>query len=435
MTNQTASGKQPFRRWWIFLVLAGGYVLVYFHRLCAAVVATDMQRDLHAGGALLGLLGAAYFYPYALMQVPSGLLSDSWGPRRTVSLFFFVALVGSLILALATDFTTAIIGRTLVGLGVAMLFVPTLKIFSHWFSRREFSLMTGVLVAVGGVGSLIATTPLALLSEALSWRGAFLLVGGFTLLLGILVWLVVRDRPSELGLPPPEQGVPEQEKRLPLRVAMGRILGSTCFWPAAGWFFFNCAFFFTYGGLWGGPWLRHVYGLSKTGAGNVLAMMALGMIAGSFLHSYLSNHVFRARKPVIVLNSVISVGLAAVVAFHTGGLSVPMLYILTFAIGLCNNAVVVIGFTLVKELFPLSMSGTATGLVNFFPFAAPALFQPLFGQILETTGKVGDRYLVAGYQQGFMMLFAATCAALVCALLLKEPASHLLGEAENPLPE
>ena len=102
-------------RWLIFWILAFAYILVYFHRLCPAVVAVDMMRDLHAGGALLGLLGSAYFYPYALMQLPAGLLSDSWGPRRTITLFFVIAFMGSLLLALAPSLFWAIVGRTLVG--------------------------------------------------------------------------------------------------------------------------------------------------------------------------------------------------------------------------------------------------------------------------------------------------------------------------------
>ncbi|MDH3810049.1 MAG: MFS transporter, partial [Desulfuromonadales bacterium] len=109
-------------RWLIFAVLACGYVLVYFHRLCPAVVAVDMMSDLQTGGALLGLLGSAYFYPYALMQIPAGLLADSWGARRTVTLFTLIAFLGALIIGLAPNVTVAIVGRILVGLGVSMLF-------------------------------------------------------------------------------------------------------------------------------------------------------------------------------------------------------------------------------------------------------------------------------------------------------------------------
>jgi len=173
--------------WIIFWILAFGYILVYFHRLCPAVVAVEMMKDLKASGALTGFLGAAYFYPYAAMQLPAGLLSDSWGPRNTITLFFMVAFIGSIILGFAPSVFLAIVGRALVGLGVAMLFVPTMKILAEWFHAGQFAIMTGILMALGGLGSLIAATPLVLLSNWIGWRMSFVAVGCFTLILAILV--------------------------------------------------------------------------------------------------------------------------------------------------------------------------------------------------------------------------------------------------------
>ena len=192
-------------RWLIFWTLAASYILVYFHRLCPAVVAVDMMRDLEAGGPLLGLLGSAYFYPYAIMQLPAGLLSDSWGPRRSITAFFVMAFIGSVLLGLAPSVFVAIAGRTLVGLGVSMLFVPTMKVLAEWFRIREFATMTGILMAVGGLGSLSAAGPLALLSTWMGWRFSFVIVGVITLLLAILVWLFVRDRPADKGWPSPAE--------------------------------------------------------------------------------------------------------------------------------------------------------------------------------------------------------------------------------------
>ena len=183
-------------RWIIFWVLAFGYVLVYFHRLCPAVVAVDMMKDLQTGGGLTGFLSAAYFYSYAVMQLPAGLLSDSWGPRNTITVFFLVAFFGSVMLGFASSATMAIAGRLLVGVGVAMLFVPTMKILSEWFTPVEFAPMTGILMAMGGIGSLSAATPLVLLSEAIGWRMSFVAVGVLTLVLSLLVWIFVRDCPE-----------------------------------------------------------------------------------------------------------------------------------------------------------------------------------------------------------------------------------------------
>ncbi|MBW1813402.1 MAG: MFS transporter [Deltaproteobacteria bacterium] len=190
-------------RWLIFSLLGLSYILVYFHRLCPAVLAVDIMKDLNASGALTGLLGAAYFYPYALMQLPAGLLSDSWGSRKTITLFFIIAFIGSLILGISTSVFVAFIGRTLVGIGVAMLFVPTMKILAEWFHAREFAFMTGILMAMGGIGSFIAASPLVWLNSLIGWRNSFTVIGIFTLVLAVLIGIFVRNRPSDFNWPSP----------------------------------------------------------------------------------------------------------------------------------------------------------------------------------------------------------------------------------------
>jgi sugar phosphate permease len=407
-------------RWLIFWILAFSYILVYFHRLCPAVVAVDMMGDLQASGALLGLLSSAYFYPYALMQLPAGLLSDSWGPRRSISLFFFVAFIGSVMLGLAPSVLLAVVGRTLVGLGVAMLFVPTMKILAEWFRVREFATMTAILMVMGGLGSLTAASPLAILSNRIGWRLSFVAVGVFTLLMALLVWLFVRDRPSDLGWPSPSEPAGLSPPSFGLWEGIKKVLTYPGFWPVAIWFFFDLAIFFSFGGLWGGPYLMQVYGLSKAKAGHILSMLAIGMIVGSPFLSFLSDRIFRGRKPVLLLSSFIVLCLTALLAFYTEHLSIISLYLLCLALGVFSSAIVVIGFTTTKELFPVQIAGTSTGLVNIFPFAGGAVFQPLLGYLLERPGKAGDAFSLIGYKQAFLALFLCGLLAFLACLFLKE---------------
>jgi sugar phosphate permease len=410
----------PRYRWLILWVLASGYVLVYFHRLCPAVLAIDMMRDLRAGGALLGVLGSAYFYPYAVMQLPAGLLADSWGARRTITLFFGVAAVGSLLLGLAPSLSWAIFGRTLVGLGVSMFFVPTLKVLAEWFRAREFATMTGILMAMGGVGSLSASTPLALLSSWIGWRLSFVAVGIFTLVMAVLIWILVRDRPADLGWPSPVEPRETGPAEISLVDGMTKVFTCPWFWPLAVWFFFDCAVLYSFSGLWGGPYLMNVYGLTKAESGHILSMIAVGLIVGSPLVSFLSDRVFRARKPVLVLSSAIVVGLTSLLAFRTDGLSILALSLICLGIGMFAGAIVVIAFTANKELFPVQMAGTSTGLVNLFPFVGSGIFQPFLGYLLERQGHVAGAFTVAGYRHAFLALFACGLATLLASLLVKE---------------
>ena len=412
--------KVLFYRHIIFWILACGYVLVYFHRMCPAVVAVEMMQDLKAGGSLIGFLASAYFYPYALMQIPAGLLSDSWGPRKSITFFFSLAFLGSVLLGLASTAAWAILGRTLVGIGVAIFFVPTMKVLSEWFRPREFATMTGLFLAMGGIGSLSATTPLAMISNWIGWRLSFIIVGVLTLVLVVLIWKFVRNRPSDFGWPSPSPPLESAPPSIGLTEGIKMVVINPSYWVLAIWFFFDNAIFFSFGGLWGGPYLIQIYGLSKIQAGQILSMLAIGVIIGSPMLSLLSNKVFKARKPVLIISGIALLLLAALLAFYTNRIPLTGLYIVFLGLGIFSSAVVVIAFTMTKELFPVEIAGTAIGLVNIFPFAGGALFQPLLGYILERHGQTGGSFTLAGYQQAFLALFICAIITLLASLCLKE---------------
>jgi sugar phosphate permease len=296
-----------------------------------------------------------------------------------------VASIGSVLLGIAPSAAWALAGRALVGVGVAMLFVPTMKILAEWFRVDEFAVMTGILMAVGGLGSLIAAAPLAWLSVWIGWRLSFVVVGAFTLVLAALVWMVVRDRPADLGWPSPAEHLQSKVEPIALREGMRRVVGCRAFWPLAVWFFFNCAVFFSFGGLWGGPYLIQVHQMSKDQAASVLSMLAVGMMVGSPLLSYLSNSIFRARKPVLVLSSLITAGITALLAFRTAVARSARGDV--FRAGALLGAIVVIGFTPTRTFG--SNGGTATGLVNLFHLPAEPCSNRS-GYLLEGQGRVDE---------------------------------------------
>jgi MFS family permease len=152
-------------------------------------------------------------------------------------------------------------------------------------------------------------------------------------------------------------------------------------------------------------------------------MIAVGMIVGSPLLSFLSNRIFRARKPVLVLSSFVVLCLTALLAFYTDKLPLLGLYLITLGLGIFSSAIVVIGFTTTKELFPVQMAGTSTGLVNLFPFAGGAVFQPVLGYILERHGQVEGVFTLAGYKAAFLALFLCGLVALLSSLFLRETLS------------
>ena len=163
-----------------------------------------------------------------------------------------------------------------------------------------------------------------------------------------------------------------------------------------------------------------VYGATKGQTGGILSLVAVGMIFGSPLVGPLSNRVFKGRKPTLVFASLVMVGITTAFAFATENLSLPLIGALCFGLGIFASAIVVIGFTSARELFPARIAGTSLGLINLFPFAGGAFLQPLLGSILENHGKNGSAFTIAGYRAAFFMLFLSALVALVASFFIKE---------------
>lgn len=421
----------PFHRyrWLVFGILAAGYVTVIFHRLCPAVVALDLIRDFAATGALMGVMASAYFYPYALMQIPSGILADSFGPRRTVTLSLAFAGIGSLAFGMAPTVEAAVAARVIVGLGASMLFVSTLKIISQWFTKGEFATMSGLMNAAGGVGALTAAAPLAMLTGLVGWRADFWIIGGATLVVVIAIWMIVRDSPRDLGWPPVEAELassPARESWGVLMANLRAVVTRRPVWFLAGWFFLQGGVFFGIGGLWGGPYLMNVYGMTRQQAGNVLNMISIGMIIGSIAAPWLSNNIFRARRPVLLIFTALFVADLTMFALFPATLPQPLLYFGFLIFAVCGSGSVPVAFAASKELFRLDMAGVVLGFTNMFPLGGGAAFQPVIGALVDRwTRDANGAYPIEAYQAMWVLCLIAGVAMFVCALMVpKEVGKH-----------
>ncbi len=396
---------------------------MFFHRLCPAVIALDIQASFGLTGTLLGVLGSAYFYAYAIMQLPTGLMADSWGPRKTVSSFFILAGIGSILMGVAPSLPVAVLGRILVGIGVSTVFVCNFKLLSEWFTVRQFVIMGAAFMAMGGLGALSSSAPLAWISNAIGWRMTLIGVGVITLAMAGLVYGFVRNRPAEMGLAPINPGGEAAAEKIGLMDGMKMVVFSGRFWPIAIWAFCVVGISFAVGGLWGGPYLMHVYGLSKTAAGGVLSTFALALIFGSPVIGWLGNRF--GRKPVLIGCSMVLMAVCGLMSWLVDTLSLPALYTLFFCFFVTGGAIGPVIATVSKELFPISISGTSVGVVNLFPFAGAAFFQILIGAVLTAQSHGQTPYATVGYQYMFLICLAGATLSLAAAVLMKETLTRI----------
>lgn len=409
MENYPTDRRSLLRRWRLFAVLALIYILVYFYRVSLAVVANDITRDLNLTPQQLGTLSGILFYVYAVAQLPLGPLIDRFGGRLAISGCGILTALGGVLFSTAQSLPAAMAARVLIGIGTAAVLMATFTIFSHWYSHQEFGKISGFMVAVGNIGNLAATAPLALSVAAIGWRHSFLAIAIFQMLATLLVFFDVRDRPPLLA----DAELAPAIVKPGLLAAWREIFGNGHFWLLGGISFFWYGNYLALQGLWGGPYLMQVLQLSQAQTGRLLMYTSLGFIAGSLLSDFFVRRVFGSHKRALLFGQ--GALLLLMSAFLGWAMLVPtgLRAILFFAIGLTVSSGVLI-YPIIRAMFPLRIVGTALTSLNFFVLLGAAVVQQLMGVIIGARTLPGT---LPG-QSAFHIAFLLPVAGLAVAIAL-----------------
>ena len=236
-------------RWVCLGVLFLSAFLAFMTRLAPAVALPNLQVTFGLTTAELSLLTALYLWPFALMQPVAGLLTDRLGPRRSVTIFLVIAGFGQLLLALAPNLASALLGRAATGIGGSILYVAAAKIMAQWFRRREFGTLTGAWTSVANLGGIAAAAPLAALLSSIGWRASFGAIGVAVLATALLVYVFVRDSPADLGWP----ALLDPDRSLPFLKSLRIVLRAPNLWLLGGYAFLLFGTMTMMQGLWAVP--------------------------------------------------------------------------------------------------------------------------------------------------------------------------------------
>ena len=368
------------------------------------------MRDFSASAAILGNLSAFYFYAYAALQIPVGLLMDRIGPRRLMTGAALVAAAGSMLFAASDAIGGAYMGRLLIGAGAAFSWVGVLTVLTQWFPATRFAFFTGIAQAVGMAGAIFGQAPIALAVDGIGWRGTLVAVGGIGFALAVGIWLVVRDKPHAAA------------SASGMLASLKVLLRNRETWLNAAFGLSMTGPMLAFGGLWAVPYLMATYGIERSAAAGIVSFIFIGWAVGAPLAGLLSDRV-RARKAVMVGGALLSTVSFFVLA-QSPGLPLAVLSALILFHGLAASAMV-LAFAAVREHNPPQMSSTAMGLVNVAVVGSGALFQPLIGFLLDLqwSGEMvaGVRvYTAEAYRTAFGVLTLAGGMGLAATLLMKE---------------
>jgi MFS family permease len=379
-------------------------------RVAPSVMVEELMRDFAVGAAVLGNLSAAYFYGYAGMQIPAGLLLDRFGPRRLIVASTLVCAGGCVLFATGGSLAAVTGGRFLIGASAAFSLVGAMAVAGQWFPAHRFAILSGGAMALGMAGGVFGQAPLRLVMEQSDWRSTNLLLAAGGVALALAALATVRDRWRGAG------GVGSALSGL------GHVLRHRQTWLVALTGLGTSAPLLGFASLWGVPFLETAYALPRTHAATLTSAIFIGWGGGAPFFGWLSDRIGRRKAPLVVGLVLETLALSALI--YAPGMPIPVVAALCFLVGFFGSSQIVC-FALARENHGPALSGTAIGFVNGMVTGAGALFQPLVGFLLDLAWggetALGARvYDMGDYRLALGSLIVSGLGGLACLAAIRE---------------
>lgn len=413
-------------RWVVWIILALVYVFVTFHRMGTGVVRNELEQDFSIGAAQFANIGSMYFYAYFIMQIPSGILADKIGPKKTVTIFSLLAAAGSVIFGIAPNINIAYIGRFLVGIGVSVVFICLIKIQSRWFYSKNFGLMIGFAGLAANIGAVLAQTPLVYAARQFGWRNTFVFMGFAMIFFSVLTTIFVKDDPKDMGLP----SMDELENRtvntskISTMQALKSVLSNPRTWFIAFTYIGLYTGYAVFLGTFGVSFLMQAYNISKAQAANYVIASVAGSAVGGIVLGYISDRL-KNRKTILIICTALTL-LSWIILIYTR-MPLGLLYLFLFIFGFAMTAFTMC-WTVGNEVNDRRFSGIATGVVNCVGFFGAAVIPVIMGRILDANKNMPE----AGYKQAFLVLIILVAASFIATFFTAETSAKNIFENNKP---
>jgi sugar phosphate permease len=359
---------------WIIWACAGAFYLYeMILRVSPSVMTQGLMHDFGVTSTALGVLASFYYYAYVALQVPCGVIVDWLGTRKVVTASAALCTVGSIIFAECDSLYMAQMGRFLIGAGSACAFLSCLKVAAEWFSPAKFALISGLTNMMGTLGGTFGGRPFAMMVNHFGWRTATLIAAGAGIVMTLMAWLIIRDRPYQAH---PD----ELEHELSLKDSLKILATNPQTWLIAAFGGLMYVPISAFTELWAVPYLMQTYGIDNELASTASVMLFIGMAVGSPIAAWLSD--FRkSRLDTMRWSALGTLGIFLMIVF-VPGIPLGVMFLLLFTAGMLNGGQVLC-FACVKEVSPHQISGTTVGFTNAVVMMSGVIFQPLLGMLLD----------------------------------------------------
>jgi len=347
----------------VFLPFTAAFFLSYLFRTINALISSQLSSELALDAADLGFLTSVYFLTFAALQLPVGIWLDRYGPRRVQGALLLFAAAGAMLFSLSKGFAALVLGRALIGLGVAAAFTGGLKAIVLWFPKDRVAMMNGWMVMLGALGALSATSPAELLLDwSGGWRGLFGILAGLTVTSALMIWVVVPEATS---------AKPSSNEHAPISLKI--IYGDPRFWGLAPLSATCAGTAWALQGLWATSWLTDVDGLPQADVTRHLFIIAIVQGIAALLFGAAADRLWRRGVgPQVLLGFVSTTFIAAQLALI---LQLPVSSYLPWSIVAAAGSGTILSYAILAEYFPKEITGRANGALNLFHFGAAFAIQ------------------------------------------------------------
>ncbi len=405
---------------WIVWGIGTLYFLFdYTNQVVPGAMQGELQHAFKTSAFQFGLVAASYFYIYAAMQIPVGILADRYGPKRPLAIAAIVASVGCLLFSQSDSFLTATLARSMIGVGACFSFISVLMLVSNWFPSNRFSLLIGLTNMAGMIGAIGADNVLSwsAMPEHSGWKNTIAGLGfaGFLIALGII--FVVKDHPCG------EHRNPRANPPIRISIALkhlSTIVRSGQMWVNGVYAATIATVFMTFGATWGSVFLERAFHLSPQTASGVSSLVFVGAIFGSFFFGWFSGKIKKRRLPMIIGGA--GVVVSYVLLVYGIGENTTLASVCLFAMGFfaCGN---VVAYALANDRSPEGGEGISLGFINTCLIGGGAGFGPIIGLLLDSQhGPVSSptEYTLSEIHTAFLPIIFCLCVSFISSLLIKE---------------
>ncbi|MDP1604032.1 MAG: MFS transporter [Legionella sp.] len=415
--NSSHSSLLPWVVWSLSCIF---YFYECLLQVSPSVMSNELMRDFSVTSHTLGILSGIYFYSYAAMQLPAGVMMDYFGPRRLLTLATFICAISTIAFGYTNSFYTACLARLMIGFGSAFAAVGAMKLAASWFSANRFAFLTGLMITIGMLGAIGGEAPLALLIDNYGWRESMFIMGVIGLFLTLLIFFIVKDAPAEI------QVVETHTEEEPLLASLFALIKNKQLWIVAiyGGLMYMATPVFC--GLWGVPFLMFKMHLAKAVAANYISLIFVGWAIASPLWGIYSNRIGK-RKPPLYIGSCGAL-LTSVIFIYAPIESGWVMQITLFFFGIFSAGFLP-AFAVAKELCSKRYVATGLSFMNMMNMIGIAIAQPLIGFVLDAMwqGEISDKvrvYPLEAYYFALAILPVGIFIALVILPFIKETYCH-----------